>query len=111
MCPDFVIFSEPLVCTHHSSTKYEHEKGRMFDIHSVLFFSQGVNQLNHMQSKCIGLEATMAIVNNMPLSNSLFPVLSFTCAIFRRVHSEKTALQQMRYMRIFFESKMFVELW
>lgn len=90
----------------------------MFDTRSVLFFSQGVNQLNHMQytqkikfSKCIGLEATMAIVNNMPLSNSLFPVLSFTCAIFRRVHLEKMALQQMRCMRIFFESKIFAELW
>lgn len=60
----------------------------MFDTRSVLFFSQGVNQLNHMQytqkikfSKCIGLEATMAIVNSMPLSNSLLPVLSFTCYI------------------------------
>lgn len=90
----------------------------MCDIRSVLFFSPGVNQLNDMQytqkikfSKCIGLEVTMAIVNNMPLSNSLFPVLSFTCAIFRKVHSEKMALQQMRCMRMFFESKIFVELW
>lgn len=62
----------------------------MCDIRSVLFFSPGVNQLNDMQytqkikfSKRIGLEATMAIVNNMPLSNS------FQCSVSPVLYLER----------------------